>query len=77
MSPSRSETCGNILNLINALIGTILSQSTPGINSSRAKAVLDDTFGRSNFAAIAVATHAEVVNSICSGGLANKKVTTI
>ena len=76
-SSNSAQTCGNVLNVIDALIGTILSQNTSSANSSRAKAALDDAFGRNNFAAIAEATHADVVNSIRSGGLANKKATTI
>ena len=76
-SSNSAQTCGNVLNVIDALVGTILSQNTSGKNSSRAKAGLDDTFGRNNFAAIAAAPHADVVNSIRSGGLANKKATTI
>ena len=76
-SSNSAQTCGNVLNVIEALIGTILSQNTSGINSSRAKAALDDTFGKNNFGAIAAASHADVVNSIRSGGLANKKATTI
>ena len=76
-SNNSAQTCGSVLNVIEALIGTILSQNTSGINSSRAKAALDDTFGKNNFASIAAAPHADVVNSIRSGGLANKKATTI
>ena len=72
-----AQTCGSVPNVIDALIGTILSQNTSGVNSSRAKAALDDTFGRNNFAAIAAATHADVVDSIRSGGLATKKASTI
>ena len=76
-SNNSAQTCGSVPNVIEALIGTILSQNTSGTNSSRAKTALDDTFGRNNFAAIAAAPHADVVNSIRSGGLANKKATTI
>jgi len=76
-SSNSAQTCGNVPNVIESLIGTILSQNTSGINSSRAKTALDDAFGRNNFSAIVAAPHADVVNSIRSGGLANKKATTI
>ena len=76
-SSNAAQTCGRVPNVIEALIGTILSQNTSGINSSRAKAALDDAFGRNNFAAIAAASHADVVDAIRSGGLASKKATTI
>ena len=76
-SGNSAQTCGNVPNVIDALIGTILSQNTSGTNSSRAKAALDDAFGRSNFGSIAAAAHVDVVNSIRSGGLANKKATII
>ncbi|KAF8802818.1 DNA glycosylase [Phlegmacium glaucopus] len=76
-SNNAAQTCGDVSNVIEALIGTILSQNTSGKNSSRAKASLDDAFGRNNFSAIAAATHADVVDSIRSGGLANKKASTI
>ena len=76
-SSNSAHTCGSVPNVIDALIGTILSQNTSGINSSRAKAALDDKFGRNNFAAIATASHTDVADSIRSGGLAKKKATTI
>ena len=77
VSSNSAQTCGSVPNVIEALIGTILSQNTSGTNSSRAKTALDNAFGRNNFAGIAVASHADVVDSIRSGGLANKKATTI
>ena len=76
-SSDSTQTCGGVPNVIEALISTILSQNTSGVNSSRAKGALDDAFGKNNFAAIATAPHADVVDSIRSGGLANKKATTI
>lgn len=76
-SNNSARTCGNVPNVIEALIGTVLSQNTTGVISSRAKTALDDTFGRNNFAAIAEAPYADVVNSIRAGGLANKKAVTI
>ncbi|KAF8156079.1 DNA glycosylase [Crassisporium funariophilum] len=70
-------TCGKVPNVIEALVGTILSQNTSGKNCSRAKSGLDAAFGRNNFAAIAAAPRADVVDAIRSGGLANKKAATI
>ncbi|KAE9394743.1 DNA glycosylase [Gymnopus androsaceus JB14] len=70
-----AATCGNTPNVIDSLIGTILSQNTSGKNSSRAKASLDATFG--NFAAIASSSREAVVEAIRQGGLANKKAATI
>ncbi|KAH0581197.1 Putative endonuclease [Termitomyces sp. J132] len=72
-----ARTCGSVPNVIEALIGVILSQNTSGRNSSAAKASLDATFGRNNFAAIASAPRADVVEAIKHGGLANKKAATI
>jgi len=76
-SRNSAETCGSVPNVIEALIGTILSQNTSGKNSSRAKTGLDVAFGRNNFAAISQAPRDEVVDAIRSGGLANKKAATI
>ncbi|KAJ3721221.1 DNA glycosylase [Lentinula raphanica] len=72
-----AATCGNVPNVIDSLIGTILSQNTSGKNSSGAKASLDAAFGRNNFAAIASAPREAVVEAIRHGGLANKKAATI
>lgn len=77
ISNNSAETCGKVPNVIKALIGTILSQNTSGRNSSGAKASLDGAFGRNNFAAIASAPRADVVEAIRHGGLANKKAATI
>ncbi|KAJ6614017.1 DNA glycosylase [Mycena sp. CBHHK59/15] len=64
-------------NILEDLISTILSQSTSGSNSSRAKAGLDTAFGRNNFSAIVDAPLERVVESIRCGGLATKKAATI
>ncbi|KAJ3784834.1 DNA glycosylase [Lentinula aff. detonsa] len=81
MSPkfttNSAATCGNVPNVIDSLIGTILSQNTSGRNSSRAKASLDAAFGRNNFSAIAKSPRDAVVEAIQHGGLANKKAATI
>ncbi len=65
-----------MLNVLEALISTILSQNTSGGISCRAKAGLDAVFGRNNFTSIAVAPIDRVVESICCGGPANKKAVT-
>jgi endonuclease-3 len=76
-STNSATNCGNVPNVIEALISTILSQNTSGKNSSAAKASLDAAFGRNNFAVIASAPREEVVDAIRQGGLANKKAATI
>lgn len=68
-----ARTCGSVPNVLESLIGTILSQNTSGKNSTAAKRSLDVNFGRNNFAAIAEALKEDVVEAIKSGGLANKK----
>ena len=76
-SANSVPTCGEVPNVIEALISTILSQNTTAKNSSAAKASLDAVFGRNNFAAIASAPREDVVNAIRQGGLANKKAVVI
>ncbi|KAF9455668.1 DNA glycosylase, partial [Collybia nuda] len=76
-SKASAGGCGNVPNVIEALIETILSQNTTARNSSGAKTNLDQKFGRNNFAAIAAAPRADVVDAIRQGGLANKKAGTI
>ncbi|TRM69187.1 DNA glycosylase [Schizophyllum amplum] len=76
-SANSAKTCGSVPNVIESLIGIILSQNTSGKNSSGAKRSLDSAFGRNNFAAIADAPVSAVVDAIRSGGLANKKAATI
>ena len=68
-----AKTCGSVPNVLESLIGTILSQNTAGRNSTAAKRSLDETFGKNNFEAIATSPRAEVVEAIRRGGLANKK----
>ncbi|KAF5378864.1 hypothetical protein D9615_006921 [Tricholomella constricta] len=77
MTSNSACTCGNVPNVVEALIGVILSQNTSGRNSAAAKTSLDAAFGRNNFAAIASAPRADVVEAIRHGGLANKKAATI
>lgn len=66
-----AESCGNVSNVIDSLIGTILSQNTNNKNSSSAKRSLDSTFGRHNFKAIAEAPRDKVVEAIKHGGYVN------
>lgn len=68
-----ARTCGSVPNVLESLIGTILSQNTSSRNSTAAKRGLDAAFGRNNFAAMADAKKADVVEAIKTGGLANKK----
>lgn len=72
-SNNSAKTCGSVPNVLESLIGTILSQNTTGANSTAAKHSLDTRFGKNNFEAIATAAKAEVVDAIRMGGLANKK----
>lgn len=72
-----AQTCGDVPNVMDALIGTILSQNTSAINSTRAKKGLDDAFGHNNFEAMASAPRDQVVHAISAGGLANKKAAVI
>ncbi|EPQ58133.1 DNA glycosylase [Gloeophyllum trabeum ATCC 11539] len=72
-----AQTCGGVPNVIESLIGTILSQNTSSRNSTAAKKKLDEAFGRNNFARIASAPRPEVVAALKTGGLANKKAATI
>lgn len=68
-----AQTCGRVPNVIEAVIGTILSQNTSGANCARAKKGLDEAFGRNNFEGIVNAPKEKVVDAIRVGGLANKK----
>jgi len=72
-SNNSARTCGSVPNVLESLIGTILSQNTTSRNSTAAKHSLDQKFGRNNFAAIAQASKADVIDAIKMGGLANKK----
>ena len=68
-----AQTCGQVANVLDSLIGTILSQNTTAKNSTAAKHALDAMFGRHNFRAIAEARKEDVAEAIKTGGLANKK----
>ncbi|KAF9648481.1 DNA glycosylase [Thelephora ganbajun] len=73
----QASPCGGVTDVVEALIETILSQNTSAHNSTAAKRNLDTAFGRNNFAAITQAPYSQVVDAIRTGGLANKKATTI
>lgn len=77
VSNDAAGTCGNVPNVLESLIGTILSQNTSSRNSTAAKRGLDAAFGRNNFERIAKADAQEVIDAIRSGGLANKKAKVI
>ena len=77
ISSNSARTCGKVSNVLDSLIGTILSQNTSARNSTAAKHGLDAAFGRHNFRAIAEASTGEVVEAIKTGGLANKKAAVI
>ena len=68
-------TCGHTSNVIDALIGTILSQNTSSANSSAAKRSLDSVFGQGEpgFEKMANADRQTIADAIRSGGLANRK----
>lgn len=72
-SNNSAKTCGSVPDVLESLIGTILSQNTTGANSTAAKHGLDTRFGKNNFEAIATAVKGDVVDAIKMGGLANKK----
>ncbi|KAI9062020.1 DNA glycosylase [Trametes sanguinea] len=72
-----ARTCGSVPDVLESLVGTILSQNTSSRNSTAAKRGLDAAFGRNNFEAVARAPRADVVEAIKTGGLANKKAAVI
>ncbi|KAI6115520.1 DNA glycosylase [Pisolithus croceorrhizus] len=66
-------------NVLDSVIGTILSQNTSSQNYTRAKSCLDVVFGTGEaaFGRMANAEVGEIAHAIKSGGLANKKANTI
>lgn len=65
--------CGDVKDVLEATIRTILSCNTSGTNSARAHRGLTDAFGARNWQAIAEAKQKDVEESIRNGGLANNK----
>ena len=74
---SAAETCGRTPDVLEALIGTILSQNTSAANARAAHAGLTARFGAHAFAAIATAPPREVADALRAGGLADKKAAAI
>ncbi|KAH9478178.1 Putative DNA glycosylase [Psilocybe cubensis] len=72
-SSSGAETGAEVPNVLESLIGTILSQNTSSGNTNKAKKGLDSAFGRNNFAAVAEAPTEQVIDAIRPGGLAKAK----
>ncbi|KAI0028005.1 DNA glycosylase [Vararia minispora EC-137] len=72
-----AATCGKVANVLDALIGTILSQNTSARNSTAAKAGLDAVFGLHDFASIVSAPREAVESAIRPGGLASRKAAAI
>ncbi|EKM57706.1 uncharacterized protein PHACADRAFT_251498 [Phanerochaete carnosa HHB-10118-sp] len=72
-----AATCGKVPNVLESLVGTILSQNTSAKNYTAAKRNLDVKFGRNNFEAIVNAPKSELVDALRTGGLANKKAEVI
>lgn len=70
---SAAETCGRVPDVLEALIGTVLSQNTSAHNARAAQAALDARFGHNAFAALAAAPRADVAAALRPGGLAHKK----
>ncbi|MCO5598781.1 hypothetical protein L7F22_052880 [Adiantum nelumboides] len=69
--------CGDVSDVLDATVRTILSCNTSGANSRAAHKSLCDTFGKCNWQAILDAKHADVAASIKCGGLQDNKAKTI
>lgn len=69
--------CGDVSDVLDAVVRTILSCNTSGSNSRAAHKSLCDTFGKCNWQAILDAKHADVAASIRCGGLHDNKARTI
>lgn len=65
--------CGDVKDVLDATVRTILSCNTSGKNSSAAHRALVQRFGRGNWGAILEAKQGEVEDAIRCGGLANNK----
>lgn len=83
-----AETCGATPNVLDSLVGTILSQNTSSRNSTAAKHALDAEFEIPNddtqpeayeraWERIVLAPHSKVMETLKHGGLASKKAATI
>jgi len=70
---SGSAACGEVPNVVQSVVRTILSQNTTQENGSRAYKSLESKFGHCNWEAIHHASLAEVSEAIKCGGLGNTK----
>lgn len=69
--------CGDVKDVLDATIRTILSCNTSGKNSSAAHRSMTDHFGRDNYKAVLEAPHKELEEVLRCGGLANTKAKNI
>ncbi|KAM0754212.1 DNA glycosylase [Meredithblackwellia eburnea MCA 4105] len=65
--------CGEVPNVLDALVRTILSQNTTSANSTAAKQALDLKYGRANYRAVLNGTVTELAETIKTGGLQGTK----
>ena len=71
IAPSDTAGCGDCPSVLDALVRTILSQNTSGVNSTRAKLSMDKVYGRSDdWNAIVKGGKAKLEDAIRCGGLA-------
>lgn len=68
-----AESCGEVSDILEALIRTILSQNTSTSNSNRAYSKILERYGKSNFEAIRKSGIKELTETIRVGGLAERK----
>lgn len=69
--------CGDVANVLDATVRTILSCNTSGANSRNAHRSMSERFGKGNWQAMLDASHAELAESIRCGGLHEAKAKTI
>lgn len=65
--------CGNVANVLDALIRTVLSCNTSGRNSKAAHKALCEKYGKTNWKGILEAPKAELAETIRCGGLHERK----
>ncbi|CAD6888538.1 unnamed protein product [Tilletia controversa] len=69
--------CGDVPNVLDATVRTILSCNTSSRNSTAAHRSLVERYGKHNWQAVLDAPYEEVVETLRHGGLANTKARTI
>ncbi|KAK0563158.1 hypothetical protein OC844_002341 [Tilletia horrida] len=69
--------CGDVPNVLDAAIRTVLSCNTSNRNSTAAHRSLVERFGKHNWQAVMDAPYEDVVDALRCGGLANTKARTI